>query len=90
MQSTTNDNVPQQHDYSIEKLSETFADHADLADQHQQFVNTMYAEQNPDQELPQHMGNPFNAAKAFSVMANEIAQLKKWIRDHMQYEHPFV
>ncbi len=56
-----------EHDYSIEKLSSTFADHADLADQHQQFVNKMYVEQNPGQVLPEHMGNPFNVAKAFSL-----------------------
>ena len=65
-----------EHDYRIEALSATFAQHADLADQHQKFVNKMYAEQNPDQELPEHMGNPFNAARAFSVMAAEIEKLK--------------
>lgn len=79
-----------QHDYSIEKLSDVFSEHADLADQHQKFVNKMYSEQNPEQELPEHMGNPFNAAKAFSVMANEIAKLKEWIQDHMGPQHPFV
>ncbi len=65
-----------EQDYSLEKLAITFAEHADLADQHQQFVNKVFLEQNPGQELPEHMGNPFNAAKAFAVMADEIAKLK--------------
>lgn len=65
-----------EHDYRLETLASTFGTHADMADAHQEFINKSFAEQNPGQELPEHMKNPFNVAKALSVMAAEIEKLK--------------
>ncbi len=93
-----------EHDYTVEKLAAVFLDHAALADQHQEFVNKSYAEQYPDQVIPEHMSNPFNAAKAFAVMAQEITWLKEevtWLKDevnklrseisdHILFEHPYA
>jgi len=70
-----------EHDYSVEKLCNVFSEHAEMADRHQKFVNEVFVEQNPGQEIPVHMGNPFNIAKALSVMADEIAKLKEQMRE---------
>lgn len=63
-------------DYRIETLASTFAEHAKMAEEQQAFVNKVFLEQNPGQELPAHMANPFNVAQAFSVMCAEIEKLK--------------
>jgi len=69
-----------QQDYSIKKLVETFEEHSKISMQHQEFANKQFLEQFPDQPLPAHMENPFDAAKAFSVMAKEICEIK----EHLQ------
>ncbi len=63
-------------DYSLEALATTFAEHAMIAEEHQQYVNKVFLEQNPEKELPAHMINNFNIARAFSVMCQEITKLK--------------
>jgi len=65
-----------EHDYSIEKLVTTFAEHAEMFRQHNEQVCKAYKEQYPDQEIPAHLVNPFCMAHAFSVMAGEIEKLK--------------
>jgi len=65
-----------EHNYNIEALASTFADHAGMSDAHQQQINAMFKESNPGQDLPEHMANPFNVARALSVMAAEIEKLK--------------
>lgn len=65
-------------DYSLECLSETFAEHAVISDKH--FVNqvSQFKENYPDEELPSHLKDPyFNLARALSVFAKEIIELKK-------------
>lgn len=78
------------YDYRLETLASTFSDHAEMIETHQEQINKMYTEQNPGQELPEHMKNPFNIAKALSVMAEELNKLKECSVDHMINEHPFV
>jgi hypothetical protein len=65
-----------EHDYRIDSLASTFAEHAEMAIKHQENINRIFIENNPGQELPDHMSNPFNIAKALSVMASEIEKLK--------------
>lgn len=65
-----------EHDYTLETLASTFADHAGMADAHQEQLNQLFKDSNPGQELPEHMKNPFNVARALSVMAAEIEKLK--------------
>lgn len=78
-----------EQDYTIEALVSTFAEHAKISEEHQKFVNQVFLEQNPGQELPPHMANPFNMAQAFVSMCAEIQELKEQLRDHNVYQHPF-
>lgn len=66
-----------EYDYSIENLINTFNEHAEIAKSQQEFCNQVFLEQNPDQELPKHMTDSFNIAKAFHAICSEILQLKK-------------
>ena len=79
-----------EQDYSIEALASTFAEHAKISEEHQKFVNQVFIEQNPGQELPPHMANPFNMAQAFVSMCEEIENLKCQLRGHMRNEHPYA
>lgn len=64
------------NDYRIENLAFLFEKHAEQADfNHQQFIKK-YREDFPDSELPEHLSNEFNIARALSVMAAEIEKLK--------------
>lgn len=65
-----------EHNYSLEGISKTFSEHAEMGEQHQKMVNETFLQQNPGQELPEHMKNPFNLPKAFSVICSEIEKLK--------------
>lgn len=78
-----------EQDYRIEALVATFEDHAKMSDQHQDFVNKVFLEQNPGQELPTHMANPFNIAYAFATMCSEINKLKEELAYHKNHGHPW-
>lgn len=64
------------HEYRIESLGNIFAKHAEEADKNNEIHLEKYKENYPDSPIPEHMKNPFNVAKAFSVMACEIERLK--------------
>jgi hypothetical protein len=66
-----------EYDYKIEGLSAIFAMDAEMNKAHLEQCKKIFKDQNPDQNLPEHMANPFNVATALSVMADEIVQLKK-------------
>ena len=65
-----------EHDYRIQALAGVFSDHADMAEASNQYSVACHKQNYPDQELPEQIMNPFNVAKALSVMAAEIAELK--------------
>jgi hypothetical protein len=65
-----------EHDYRIEELSSTFLKHALLCEENDKRMLQQFRENYPDSPIPQHMLNPFNIAKALSVMSSEIEKLK--------------
>ncbi len=69
------------HDYSIDALVSTFSDHAEMSRLHQEQVNDTFLAQNPGQEMPPHMVDPFNIAQAFLVMCSEIRKLKEQLAE---------
>jgi len=67
------------NDYRIEKLSETFSKHADIAEADNQSSIKNYRESFPRSDIPEWMENPFNISRALSVMAAEIESLKTFV-----------
>lgn len=64
------------NDYRLESLSGTFLKHAEKGDENHRMQVENLKNNFPDQELPDHMKNPFNIARALSVMAAELEKLK--------------
>jgi len=64
------------NDYKIEGLSGIFADHAIKAEENDKLLLQQFLEQNPGSPIPDHFIDPFNIAKALSIMAFEINRLK--------------
>jgi len=66
-----------EHDYRIENLASTFDKHAQKIDKLNEEMLRNLLENYPSSEIPSHMNDPFNIARALSVMACEIDRLKQ-------------
>ena len=62
-------------DYSLDSLSKTFSSHADTADQEFEKAVISFKKINPDIDLPDHMKENFNLARALSVICKELIRL---------------
>lgn len=62
--------------YSIDTLPEIFEGHALESDKMLAKTITTFLESNPKEELPEWMNNPFNIARALSVMCHAIRELQ--------------
>lgn len=65
-----------EHEYTIESLAYTFAVHAEAAKQHRKQMRQSFEENNPGQDLPEHMINCFSLSQALAVMCAEIEKIK--------------
>ena len=62
-------------EYSIEKLRETFLEHAEQSGISQDHQKQMWKEMNPDTPFPDHMIDDFSLAKALASMCDQIIWL---------------
>lgn len=65
-----------EEDYSIETLVFTFSQHAKLFEEQNEEIANDFKKNYPNEELPAHMLETFNIAKALFVICAEIEKLK--------------
>lgn len=64
------------HDYRLEALVSIFDTHANQSEKNSLDAESSFRIKYPDCPVPEHMVNPFNLARALSVMAYELQRLK--------------
>ena len=63
-------------DYSLESICAIFAQHAVQYDNDLVGVIASFKERFPEEELPKHLSDNFNIARAMGVIAEEVVKLK--------------
>jgi hypothetical protein len=63
-------------DYSMEKLRETFSDHAAKSEKAEEERVARFKEINPGEPLPEHMTGDFSLPKALASMCEAIIGLQ--------------
>lgn len=78
--------MSQEPDYSMEAITKTMLDHAELTNKIRKSEIERYKEQYPDCEIPENLKEKFNVYKAVSEMALQIALIRMFLNDHLN-EH---
>ena len=63
--------------YNLEGLIKKFSEHAKFADDYRENQLNEYKKEFPEQDVPEHLLQDFNLARALSYLASEIDALKK-------------
>lgn len=73
--------------YNLEELLKTFKQHTINAKQNQKHIIKQFIENNPDENIPDHMIDDFILPEALASICHEILLVKKKLKNLAQKQH---